>query len=217
MIQTIQLRRDTEANWSSANPILAKGEFGVDLTNKKFKIGDGITAWNDLSYNESAGDMLKSVYDPTNVAGDAFSMDNMVETTDKKIFTSSERSKLDGIEPGANNYSLPNDVVIDSSYVHTDNNYTTTEKNKLAGIEDNATADQTGSEIKSLYEAEPDTNAYTDAEKTKLAGIEENANNYDLPATVVHNDDYATSTVGGVIKMRAEGSTLYITNDGTDA
>lgn len=38
-------------------------------------------------------------------------------------------------------------TVVDSSYVHTDNNYTTTEKNKLAGIEAGATADQTASEI----------------------------------------------------------------------
>ena len=38
-------------------------------------------------------------------------------------------------------------TVVDSAYVHTDNNYTTTEKNKLAEVEDNATADQTASEI----------------------------------------------------------------------
>ena len=38
-------------------------------------------------------------------------------------------------------------TVVDSSYVHTDNNYTTTEKNKLAGIEAGATADQTAAEI----------------------------------------------------------------------
>ena len=37
-------------------------------------------------------------------------------------------------EIDANAYVLPTDVVQDSSYVHTDNNYTTTEKNKLSGI-----------------------------------------------------------------------------------
>lgn len=30
-------------------------------------------------------------------------------------------------------------------------------------------------------------------------------------------DDYATATVGGTVKMRLDGTTLYLTNDGTDA
>jgi hypothetical protein len=48
--QTIQLRRDTTANWTSANPILAQGEFGYDTTLKKLKIGDGISHWLELDY-----------------------------------------------------------------------------------------------------------------------------------------------------------------------
>lgn len=50
----IQLRRDTANNWQTANPILAQGEVGIDLTNKLIKIGDGATAWNNL--NDYAGD-----------------------------------------------------------------------------------------------------------------------------------------------------------------
>lgn len=50
----IQLRRDTANNWTTANPILAQGEVGIDLTNKLIKIGDGATAWNNL--NDYAGD-----------------------------------------------------------------------------------------------------------------------------------------------------------------
>lgn len=45
---TIQLRRDTEANWTSVNPTLALGEWGYDTTNKVCKIGDGTTPWNAL-------------------------------------------------------------------------------------------------------------------------------------------------------------------------
>lgn len=50
MARRIQLRRDTAANWSSVNPLLAQGEIGLDLTNSKIKIGDGITYWNSLEY-----------------------------------------------------------------------------------------------------------------------------------------------------------------------
>jgi len=47
---TIKFRRATADQWSSVNPILADGEIGVDLDNNKFKIGDGFTDWNTLTY-----------------------------------------------------------------------------------------------------------------------------------------------------------------------
>ena len=50
MADRILLRRDTSANWQVANPVLAQGEFGLDLDLMKVKCGDGITAWNDLDY-----------------------------------------------------------------------------------------------------------------------------------------------------------------------
>ena len=50
MADLIQIRRDIKTEWESANPILFDGEFGLDKTSKKFKIGDGINAWNDLLY-----------------------------------------------------------------------------------------------------------------------------------------------------------------------
>ncbi len=46
----IQVRRDTEANWTAANPILAQGELGYEIDTGKLKIGDGATAWNSLDY-----------------------------------------------------------------------------------------------------------------------------------------------------------------------
>lgn len=50
MAQQIQIRRDTAANWSSANPILAQGEMGLETNTLKVKFGDGVTAWNSLAY-----------------------------------------------------------------------------------------------------------------------------------------------------------------------
>lgn len=55
MATKIQLRRDQSANWAGTNPILAQGEPGVELDTKKMKVGDGITAWNDLEYVASGG------------------------------------------------------------------------------------------------------------------------------------------------------------------
>ena len=46
----ILIRRDTAANWTTANPILADGEQGYEKDTGKMKIGDGIKTWNQLSY-----------------------------------------------------------------------------------------------------------------------------------------------------------------------
>lgn len=47
------------------------------------------------------GDMQAATYDPTNVAGDAFDMDNMVEGDSNKILTASERSSIaSAVQPG---------------------------------------------------------------------------------------------------------------------
>ena len=44
--------------------------------------------------SSGSGDMTKTVYDPTAVADDAFSMANMAETATKKVLTSTERSAI---------------------------------------------------------------------------------------------------------------------------
>ena len=46
----IQLRAGTAAAWTTANPILALAEPGVETDTNKLKIGDGVTAWNSLAY-----------------------------------------------------------------------------------------------------------------------------------------------------------------------
>lgn len=52
MATIIQIRRDTGAAWTAANPILADGEWGIekDSTPKKLKIGNGTDNWNTLPY-----------------------------------------------------------------------------------------------------------------------------------------------------------------------
>ena len=50
MAQQIQFRRGTSAEWAAANPILAQGEIGVNLDGNRFKIGTGLTSWNNLDY-----------------------------------------------------------------------------------------------------------------------------------------------------------------------
>jgi hypothetical protein len=51
VVTQIQLRRGTAAEWTSANPTLAAGEFGYETDTGKAKIGNGVTAWNSLAYS----------------------------------------------------------------------------------------------------------------------------------------------------------------------
>lgn len=49
--QRMWQRRGTTAEWNTANPVLAAGEIGVELTTPpKTKVGDGVTAWTSLAY-----------------------------------------------------------------------------------------------------------------------------------------------------------------------
>jgi len=50
MATRIKLRRDTSANWTTTNPILAAGETGFETDTRMMKLGDGSTLWADLKY-----------------------------------------------------------------------------------------------------------------------------------------------------------------------
>jgi len=48
MANKIQLRRDTAANWTTANPVLGQGEPGAEIDTGRLKIGDGVKDWKTL-------------------------------------------------------------------------------------------------------------------------------------------------------------------------
>lgn len=45
-----QQRRGKAARWAAQNPVLLEGEIGIETDTRRFKIGDGVTAWNALAY-----------------------------------------------------------------------------------------------------------------------------------------------------------------------
>ena len=55
MSQIIQTRRDTAANWTSVNPVLANGEMGLETDTVKIKWGNGMSTWNSLAYFTGSG------------------------------------------------------------------------------------------------------------------------------------------------------------------
>ena len=62
----------TAAKWTAANPLLQRGELGIETDTRKIKVGDGITYWNDLEY-------AKAYSDWGNIAGDITEQTDLVD------------------------------------------------------------------------------------------------------------------------------------------
>lgn len=66
----IKIRRATSSEWLSANPMLALGELGADITINRVKVGDGVSNWLALPFT-----------DKRRLVGAGLSMANIASTT----------------------------------------------------------------------------------------------------------------------------------------
>ncbi len=168
------------------------------------------------------GDMTKAVYDPDNIAANAFNADNHVNGTTNKVFTATEKTKLSSIESGADvtdstNVEKAGAVMKDgditilgiksfSSFPVTPssspvNDYQVANKKYVDSAPINADAITDGVNNKT----------YSSTEKTKLAGIAVNANNYAHPnhsGDVTSAGDGATTIASGAITYNKLNSSL---------
>ncbi|MBR4972857.1 MAG: succinylglutamate desuccinylase/aspartoacylase family protein [Clostridia bacterium] len=90
------LRKDTLENWQTENPVLLEGEpsyvtDGED--NKKIKLGDGITPWNDLAYFSSGTDVeVDQNYNPE--SENAQSGKAVAEAIRSSVYYHTEREEI---------------------------------------------------------------------------------------------------------------------------
>ena len=118
---------------------------------------------------------VKTLYESnldTNAYDDAAK--SKVDAIDQ-VYTSAEKTKLSGIETGAEVNQTDAEIKTQYEANANTNAFTDAEQTKLTGIEAGAEVNQTDAEIKTQYEANANTNAFTDAEQTKLSGIETGA------------------------------------------
>ena len=118
MIARIQMRNDIASAWTTANPVLAQGEFGIESDTLKQKIGDGTTAWNSLGYsaqpttdadlqtlektitgainevNNDLEDHATDTSNPHSVTANQVGLGNVTNTSDLTKFTVTEWSGL---------------------------------------------------------------------------------------------------------------------------
>lgn len=114
MATQIQLRRDTAANWTSANPTLAAGELGLETDTTYYKIGTGSTAWTSLAYGSITGTLANNsvtsamIVNGTIVAGDIASD---AITTVKILDANVTAAKLANTAVTAGSYTTANITV----------------------------------------------------------------------------------------------------------
>lgn len=116
----MQQRRGTATQWTSANPILASGEIGLETDTNKFKIGNGLATWSSLQYFNDVQDLLE-LYVPLTQKG----ANNGVATlgSDGKL-TSSQLPTIDELTQDAINTALVAGTGLDKTYDDTANTIT---------------------------------------------------------------------------------------------
>lgn len=139
---------------------VSDGDVVVVQTGGKLPALDG----SQLTGLSGGGDMTKAVYDPNNVAADAFSQDNMADGTTNKNYSATEKTKLAGIEALADVTDAANvaaagafmkssddadDVTEGASHLF----MTTSERSKLSGIEASADVTDAGNVGSSIHGA----------------------------------------------------------------
>ena len=98
--------------------------------------------------------MDKATFDPTSVAGDAFSQDSMVDGTTNKNYTATEQTKLAGIETAATADQTGAEIKTAYEAEANTNAFTDVEQTKLSGI---ATGAEVNPDVVSQAEAEAGT------------------------------------------------------------
>jgi hypothetical protein len=108
MATRMQQRRGTAAQWISTNsgngPILSAGEIGFESDTNKFKIGDGVNHWVDLTYFTDAEGAISAISDLIDGAPAALDTLNELAAAinDDPAFFTSLSTSLDTKAPKAN-------------------------------------------------------------------------------------------------------------------
>lgn len=138
----IKLKRDTEANWTSKNPVLLDGEMVIVKTNDgkiRKKIGDGVKKFSELPYDEIAIDSATSTTSTNPVQNKVITLaldgkaGTAVATTSANgLLSSADKKKLDGIATGATKITV--DTALSSTSINpVQNKAIKTELDKKAG------------------------------------------------------------------------------------
>lgn len=162
-----------------------------DITGLATALGNKANA----SHTHETGDItgLDTALSGKAAASHTHSLDEVSETTAKKIMTADERTKLSGIAAGANK------TVVDTAMSSTSTN----------PVQNKAVNSALGNKVDKVTGKGLSTNDYTTDEKTKLAGIAAGANKY------THPTSHPASMITGLADVATTGSYNDLSNKPT--
>jgi hypothetical protein len=213
MAKQIQIRRDTAANWTAANPVLAQGEIGIELdglgtSTVLQKIGDGVTAWDSLPYQESGGggavDSVNGKVGVVVLDKSDIGLGNVDNTSDAdKPISNATQTALDDKASDADLTALGGRVTTNEGDIQTLQNNQVNPNNFVNKVT-STTQDMTG---RLTVQTPLDTNTSDAASVGYVLG----------KVGAIQTPNAAYDTVGGIkISRETASSTTYISFDGTD-
>lgn len=186
MSTRMQQRRGTASQWISTNsgngPILAAGEIGFESDTNKFKIGDGINHWVDLTYFMDAESALASIAGL--VDGAPALLDTLNELAaamgDDASFATTINNRINGVETALS-----------------DHNEDTTNIHGIANTSDLATKS---------YVSDAVSNSAVDQSALAGEGLSWNSttDQFDVDETIIATQVYVDETIGTAVETHSD-------------
>ena len=109
---TLQIRHDEAADWTTRNPVLAAGEYGLESDTFLIKVGDGVRDWAHLPYlNKLNASYFKTLQDGSLTFSDEFmNKIHALEAAAGEAIT-----QLIVTEPPVNDTDVPNKKYVDDA------------------------------------------------------------------------------------------------------
>ena len=109
---TLQIRHDEAADWTTRNPVLAAGEYGLESDTFLIKVGDGVRDWTHLPYlNKLNASYFKTLQDGSLT----FSDDFMNKIHALEAAAGEAITQLIVTEPPVNDTDVPNKKYVDDA------------------------------------------------------------------------------------------------------
>ena len=110
---TLQVRHDEAADWTTRNPVLAQGEYGLETDTFLLKIGDGVTDWQHLRYLNKLDPAYFTLNQETNEI--TFSSEFMSTIHALEAAAGQAITNLTITDPPVNDTDVPNKKYVDDS------------------------------------------------------------------------------------------------------
>lgn len=204
----IQIRNDTKNNWTTQNPVLLKGEMGVETDTRKFKFGDGVSDWKTLEYASATGAIIMNkTPTPTDSGYDVGAM--WIDTAANKAYLLFNNTANQAVWEQV---VTPDDLSDLGAGDMLKSQFANNPKAEQGYVNAAIVADTANATKGTLTAGSKTFNGSANVTVTAddLGALTA------VPSEYVKNTDYGTAETGGVVKSTAKGTdTVTIGADGT--